>query len=147
MQAPKCSVDECLHKQFLHGLCLHHYDETLHPSSGMRHGRVVTMAGKLFSSLTYGAKMEQEDDAGQPIEVTPVLPVVTVPFIHEQDPYFIYTGPIGDRQPVEPHVLRLREELVTGIQEKNPLNKPIVFLVITNIPHTSIYILHQGRLY
>lgn len=147
MQAPKCLGDKCLHEPFLHGLCLDHYDQTLHPSSGRRHGRVVTMAGKLFSSLTYGARMEQVDDAGQPTEVTPVLPVVTVPFIREQDPDFIYTGPIGNRQPVEPHALRLREELVTGIQEINPLNKPIVFLVITNIPHTSIYILHQGRLY
>jgi hypothetical protein len=41
----------------------------------------------------------------------------------------------------------LREELFAGIKERNSLDKPIVFLVVTNIPHTSIYILHQGRLY
>jgi hypothetical protein len=80
--------------------------------------------------------------------------MVTVPFIREQDPHFIYIGPIDidpttlrQQQPVESHSLRLREELFTGIQEKNPLHRPIVFLVITNIPHTSIYILHRGRLY
>jgi hypothetical protein len=144
----KCVAEGCPNASVLHGLCLYHYDQTIHPSSGIRHGRLVTMAGKLFDSLTYGAKMSREDDAGNLVEVTPVLPMVTVPFITEQDPDFVYTGASGnDAQPVKPNVLRLREELVKGIQDPNPLNRPIVFLVVTNIPHTSIYILYRGRLY
>ena len=131
MQKPQCSVEECMNISFLHGLCLDHYNQTIHPSSGMRHGRVVTMAGLLFDSLTYG----------------PVLPVVNVPFIHEQAPDFIYIGPIGNTQPVKIGDLKLRENLVAGIQAPNLLERPIVFLVTTNIPHTSIYILYQGRFY
>lgn len=143
----KCSVEECPNASVLHGLCLEHYDQTIHPSSGIRHGRLVTMAGKLFNSLTYGAKMQQEDPAGTLVEVPPVLPVVKVPFIHEQGPHFILTGASGNVQPVETHALKLREELVDGIRNPNPLERPIVFLVTTNIPHTSIYILYRGQLY
>ena len=106
----KCVAEGCPNASVLHGLCLDHYDQTIHPSSGIRHGRLVTMAGKLFDSLTYGAKMSREDDAGNLVEVTPVLPMVTVPFITEQDPDFFYTGTsVNDAQPVEPNVLRLRE--------------------------------------
>jgi hypothetical protein len=155
MQAQQCLAENCFHAPILHGLCSSHYELTIHPSSGVRGGRVVTMAGKLFDSLTYGAIMQQEDEStGRTRDVKPVLPMVTVPFIREQDPYFIYIDPRGidptrnrQQQPVEPHALRLREELFAGIKERNSLDKPIVFLVVTNIPHTSIYILHQGRLY
>jgi hypothetical protein len=41
----------------------------------------------------------------------------------------------------------LREELVEGIREPNVLDRPIVFLVATNIPHTGIYILYGGQFY
>jgi hypothetical protein len=41
----------------------------------------------------------------------------------------------------------LREELVAGIHDANVLDRPIVFLVATNIPHTGIYILHGGQFY
>jgi hypothetical protein len=145
----KCLVEECQNASVLHGLCLYHYDQTIHPSSGIRRGRLVTMAGKLFNSLTYGPTMQQEDPAGTLVEVPPVLPVVKVPFIHEQGPHFIYTGASasGNVQPVETHTLKLREELVDGISDPNPLERPIVFLVVTNVPHTSIYILYSGRLY
>jgi hypothetical protein len=143
----KCLVEECQNAPVLYGLCLDHYDQTIHPSSGIRHGRLVTMAGKLFDSLTYGAKMQQDDPAGNLVEVPPVLPVVEVPFISEQGPHFILTGASGNVQPVETHDLRLREELVEGIRDPNLLERPIVFLVTTNIPHTSIYILYRGQLY
>jgi hypothetical protein len=155
MQAQHCSFQNCFHAAIINGLCSRHYDEQIHPSSGVRYGRVVTMAGKLFETLTFGAIMQQEDESGRTMGMKPVLPMVKVPFIFEQDPDFIYVGPIDDIDPtrnrqqqrVEPHALKLREELFTGIMEKNSLDKPIVFLVVTNIPHTSIYILHQGRLY
>lgn len=81
------------------------------------------------------------------VEVPPVLPVVKVPFIIEQSPHFILTGASGNVQRVETHALKLREELVDGILDPNPLERPIVFLVTTNIPHTSIYILYRGQLY
>jgi hypothetical protein len=99
--------------------------------------------------------------------------VVRVPFIRrEQDgepgepafQYFNYRGKRDDRgnpideigNPVLSFIrdvkkpksrLTLREELVEGIQEPNVLERPIVFLVATNIPHTGIYILYGGQFY
>lgn len=80
-----------------------------------------------------------------------MLPVVRVPFIYDETTfkYFNYRGPKDAASfnftPTEP--LRLREALVEGITDRNPLERPVVFLVATNIPHTSIYILYQGQFY
>lgn len=141
----KCSVEECPNISLpeLHGFCLDHYNQTIHPSSGIRHGRVVTMAGKLFNSLIFGAEMTHDSD-----QVKRVLPVITVPFIHEEFPDFVFKGPRNVNViAVETGNLQLREEFIKGIHERNPLEKPIIFLVTTNIPHTSIYILYRGQLY
>jgi hypothetical protein len=169
MQAPHCSVEECPNPPLAHGLCTMHTKisfEHHHPMVGPHKGTYVTMAGQFFHSLS----------KNQPLGVGKlkvVLPVVRVPFIRrEQDgepgepafQYFNYRGKRDDRgnpideigNPVLSFIrdvkkpksrLTLREELVEGIQEPNVLERPIVFLVATNIPHTGIYILYGGQFY
>ena len=102
------------------------------------------MAGQFFDSLSTKqplgvAKLEQ------------VLPVVQVPFIHDESTfkYYNYRGDPQERSfSYNPKSrLTLREELVEGIRDPNVLDRPIVFLVATNIPHTGIYILYGGQFY
>jgi hypothetical protein len=133
-------------------------DELQFPMVGTNKGAYVTMAGQFFHSLSTKQplgveKLEEE-----------VLPVVQVPFIRDESfRYFDYRGIRDDRgYPVDergnPVVsftrgvnpskkLKLREELVEGLREPNVLDRPIVFLVATNIPHTGIYILYGGQFY
>jgi hypothetical protein len=166
MQALHCSVEECPNPPLAHGLCSDHTRisfEHHYPMTGRRNGADdVTMAGQFFHSLSTKQppgveKLEEE-----------VLPVVRVPFIpREHEPafkYFNYRGMRDDRgYPVDergsPVVsftrgvkksktkLKLREELVEGLREPNVVDRPIVFLVATNIPHTGIYILYGGQFY
>ena len=160
----QCSVEECPNPPLAHGLCSEHLklpDELHIPMMGPNKGAYVTMAGQFFHSLSTKQplgveKLEEE-----------VLPVVHVPFIRDRDKsfrYFNYRGMRDDRgYPVDERgspvlsvvrdvkktktKLKLREELVEGIREPNVLDRPIVFLVATNIPHTGIYILYGGQFY
>jgi hypothetical protein len=157
----QCSVEECPNPPLAHGLCTMHTkipDELQFPMVGPNKGAYVTMAGQFFHSLSTKQplgveKLEEE-----------VLPVVRVPFIQDEKKfkYHNYRGKRDDRDnPVDergnPVVsftrdvtksnLKLREELVEGLREPNVLDRPIVFLVATNIPHTGIYILYGGQFY
>ena len=80
-----------------------------------------------------------------------VLPVVRVPFIRDEATfkYHNYRGPADAASfSYKPKSrLTLRDELVEGMSESNVLDRPIVFLVATNIPHTGIYILYGGQFY
>ena len=69
-----------------------------------------------------------------------IRPVTNVPFVNNETE-FRYNGVKGKP------VVRLRDEICQGRDEENNVNKPIVFLVSTNIPHTSIYILYNKQLY
>jgi hypothetical protein len=69
-----------------------------------------------------------------------IRPVIHAPFVNNETE-FRYNGLTG-----KPKV-SLRDEIYQGIDEENNVNKPIVFLVSTNIPHTSIYILYNEQLY
>lgn len=167
MQAPHCSVEECPNPPLAHGLCTMHTKisfEHHHPMVGPYKGTYVTMAGQFFHSLSKKQPLGEE-------KLEQVLPVVRVPFIRREhdgergEPafkYFNYRGKRDDRgnpideigdpvvsfiRDVKPQKLQLREELVEGIQEPNVLERPIVFLVATNIPHTGIYILYGGQFY
>jgi hypothetical protein len=147
MQAPQCLIEECPNTPGAHGLCSDHTRILLahhHPMTGRKNGGEVTMAGQFFDSLSTKqplgvAKLEQ------------VLPVVRVPFIPDESTfrYHNYRGPKDAKSfSYKPKSrLTLREELVEGIREANVLNRPIVFLVATNIPHTGIYILYGGQFY
>jgi len=154
MQAPHCSVEECPNPPLAHGLCSDHTRisfEHHYPMTGRKNGMDVTMAGQFFHNLSRNRKEGEEK-----LEV--VLPVVRVPFIRREhdgergEPafkYFSYRGP-KDAKSFSYELktrLTLREELVEGIKDKNPLERPIVFLVATNIPHTGIYILYGGQFY
>jgi len=165
----QCLVEECPNPPLAHGLCTMHTKisfEHHHPMVGPYKGTYVTMAGQFFHSLS-----KNQPPGEEKLEV--VLPVVRVPFIrreHDGEPgepafkYFNYRGKRDDRgnpideigDPVVSFIrdvkksksrLTLREELVEGIQEPNVLERPIVFLVATNIPHTGIYILYGGQFY
>jgi hypothetical protein len=153
MQAPQCSVDECPNPPLAHGLCSLHTSippHQHHPMSGSKNGGRVTMAGEFFHSLSIGQRLGVE-------KFESVLPVVRVPFIQDEATfkYFNYRGKKDNtsfvykpNNPKKPKSrLMLREELVEGIRNPNPLERPIVFLVTTNIPHTSIYILYGGQFY
>jgi hypothetical protein len=107
----------------------------------------VTMAGQFFDSLSTKQPLGVE-------KLEQVLPVVRVPFIQDESTfkYHNYRGPADAasfiRDLKKPKTkLKLREELVEGIQDPNVLDRPIVFLVATNIPHTGIYILYRGQFY
>jgi|UniRef100_A0A6C0M2Y0 hypothetical protein len=126
--------------------------------SGSKNGGRVTMAGEFFHSLSIGQRLGVEKFEG-------VLPVVRVPFIRDEATfkYFNYRGKKANKSRksrksssmmseasfiYKPKSrLLLREELVAGIRNPNPLERPIVFLVTTNIPHTGIYILYGGQFY
>jgi len=162
MQAPHCSVEECLNPPLAHGLCSDHSRISFahhHPMSGIRNGADVTMAGRFFHSLSIKQPLGNE-------KLEDVFPVVRVPFIQNEATfkYHNYRKPVDKRgYPVDERgnpvasfnynvkklktKLELREELVEGIREPKVLDKPIVFLVATNIPHTGIYILYGGQFY
>ena len=146
MQQQKCYIPGCQNQSLTHGLCLEHTripDNQLHPTSGIRKDVTVTMAGRFFNSLSVKQSVEEF--------LEQVLPVVRVPFIPDENTFHFhnYQGHPDDDEfkitPTEP--LRLRDELVKGIHEPNVVNRPIVFLVVTNIPHTSLYILYGGQFY
>jgi len=147
MQPPTCLIEECPNPPLDHGLCSDHSGIPLglhHPMSGRRHGVDVTMAGQFFNSLSLRQRQGVE-------KLEEVMPVVRVPFIRDEAT-FRYTGR-SDTEHFEIDVktlkqpLRLRDELLEGIREQRILDKPIVFLVATNIPHTGIYILYGGQFY
>lgn len=149
MQAPQCLVEECPNPPLAHRLCLMHTripPEYMHPMSGSRNGVRVTMAGMLFDSLSIKQPLGEE-------RLEYVLPVVRVPFIRDESTfrYYNYRGDSQERtfryDVTKKTKLQLREELVDGIRAPNISERPIVFLVATNIPHTSIYILYQGQFY
>ena len=157
----QCLVEECPNPPLAHGLCTMHTripDELHTPMVGPNKGAYVTMAGQFFHSLSIPQELGVEKLDKE------VLPVVRVPFIRDEKrfKYHNYRGNRDDRDnPVDergvPVVsftrkvtkseLKLREELVEGIREPNVLDRPIVFLVATNIPHTGIYILYGGQFY
>jgi hypothetical protein len=150
MQAPQCLIEECPNPPGAHGLCSDHSRISFvhhHPMTGRRNGADVMMAGKFFDSLSTDQPPGVE-------KLKQVLPVVRVPFIRVEHgdhafKYYNYRGP-KDAESVsyKPKTeLKLREELVEGIIEANVLDRPIVFLVATNIPHTGIYILYGGQFY
>ena len=147
-QPQTCLIEECPNPPLAHGLCSDHSGISLglhHPMSGRRHGVDVTMAGQFFNSLSlrqmHGVEKLEE-----------VLPVVELPSFIRDEATFRYTGRQKDGHFIKDvgtlkQPLRLRDELVEGIGEPSILDKPIVFLVATNIPHTGIYILDGGKLY
>jgi hypothetical protein len=146
MQQQKCYIPGCQNQSLTHGLCLEHTripDNQLHPTSGIRKDVTVTMAGLFFNSLSVTQSVEEF--------LEQVLPVVRVPFIPDEKTFRFqnYQGHRDDDKfeitPTE--TLRLRDELVEGIREPNVVDRPIVFLVVTNIPHTSLYILYGGQFY
>ena len=166
----QCLVEECPNPPLAHGLCTMHTripDELHTPMVGLNKGAYVTMAGQFFHSLSIPQEQGVEKLDKE------VLPVVRVPFIRREhdgergEPAFKYhnyrgtrddrDNPVDERGvPVVSFIrkvtksesrLTLREELVEGIQEPNVLERPIVFLVATNIPHTGIYILYGGQFY
>jgi hypothetical protein len=102
------------------------------------------MAGQFFDSLSTEQPLGVE-------KLEQVRPVVRVPFIPDESTfrYHNYRGPKdAESFSYKPKLrLTLREELVEGIREANVLDRPIVFLVATNIPHTGIYILYGGQFY
>jgi len=140
-------------------------DELHTPMVGLNKGAYVTMAGQFFHSLSIPQEQGVEKLDKE------LLPVVRVPFIRREhdgergEPAFKYhnyrgtrddrDNPVDERgdpvvsftRKVTKSELKLREELVEGIQEPNVLERPIVFLVATNIPHTGIYILYGGQFY
>jgi hypothetical protein len=140
-------------------------DELHTPMVGLNKGAYVTMAGQFFHSLSIPQEQGVEKLDKE------VLPVVRVPFIRREhdgergEPAFKYhnyrgkrddrDNPVDERgvpvvsftRKVTKSELKLREELVEGIREPNVLDRPIVFLVATNIPHTGIYILYGGQFY
>lgn len=158
----QCSIEGCPNPPSAHGLCSDHSRISFahhHPISGIRNGADVTMAGRFFHSLSIEQPQGEE-------KLEKVLPVVRVPFIHDEATfrYHNYRKPVDERgYPVDERgnpvasfnhdvtklktKLELREELVEGIRESNVLDRPIVFLVTTNIPHTGIYILYGGQFY
>jgi|LauGreDrversion2_6_1035139.scaffolds.fasta_scaffold11610_2 hypothetical protein len=147
----QCSVEECPNPPLAHGLCSLHTKIPLvhhHPISGNKNGGDVTMAGRFFHSLSMKQPQGEE-------KLEEVLPVVRVPFIRNEHgehafKYHNYRGDPDDRsfiRDLKKTKLKLREELVAGIHDANVLDRPIVFLVATNIPHTGIYILHGGKIY
>ena len=144
----QCSVEGCPNPPLAHGLCSDHSRISLvhhHPISGHRNGGVITMAGQFFHSLSMKQPQGEE-------KLEEVLPVVRVPFIRDEATfkYHNYRGDPGDRsfiRDLKKTKLKLREELVAGIHDANVLDRPIVFLVATNIPHTGIYILYGGQFY
>lgn len=147
MQPSQCSIEECPNPPLAHGLCLQHTKirfEHHHPMSGSKNGGRVIMAGTFFNSLS-----TKQSDGVENLEQ--VLPVVRVPFIRDETTfkYYNYKGRKDATSFIykPPDSLNLRQELVEGIANENFLEKPVVFLVATNIPHTSIYILYQGQFY
>ena len=147
MQPQQCSVEECPNPPLAHGLCSDHSSISFahhHPISGRRNGVDVTMAGQFFDSLSTKQKPGVE-------KLEQVLPVVRVPFIRDEATfkYYNYRGQRdAESFSYKPKSrLTLREELVEGIADPNVLERPIVFLVATNIPHTGIYILYRGQFY
>ena len=147
MQAPQCSIEECPNPPLAHGLCSDHSKISFahhHPMTSRRNERDVTMAGQFFDSLSTKQPLGVE-------KLEQVLPVVRVPFIPDESTfrYHNYRGPKdAESFSYKPKSrLTLREELVEGIREANVLDRPIVFLVATNIPHTGIYILYGGQFY
>ena len=146
MQQQTCHIPGCQNPSLPHGLCLEHTripENQLHPISGFRKGVDVIMAGQFFNSLSLRRSVEED--------LEQVLPVVRVPFIHDENTFSFhdYQGPRDAESfnftPTEP--LRLRDDLVDGIRQPNVVDRPIVFLVVTNIPHTSLYILYGGQFY
>jgi hypothetical protein len=82
-----------------------------------------------------------------------VYPVVEkLPFIVDEAEFLV---PMDELPHLENNVwepnpkqqLELRHSLYEASKSRHNINKPIVFLVVTNIPHTSLYILNAGRLY
>lgn len=147
MQAPQCLIEECPNPPLAHGLCSDHSKISFahhHPMTSRRNERDVTMAGQFFDSLSTKQPLGVE-------KLEQVLPVVRVPFIRDEATfrYHNYRGPKdAESFSYKPKSrLTLREELVEGIREANVLDRPIVFLVATNIPHTGIYILYGGQFY
>ena len=143
----QCSVEECPNPPLAHGLCTMHTKisfEHHHPMTGPNKGAYVTMAGQFFDSLSKKQPLGVE-------KLVQVLPVVRVPFIPDESTfrYHNYRGPKdAESFSYKPKSrLTLREELVEGIREPNVLDRPIVFLVATNIPHTGLYILYGGQFY
>ena len=144
----QCSVEECPNPPLAHGLCSDHSRILLahhHPMTGRKNGADVTMAGQFFDSLSTTQPLGVE-------KLEQVLPVVRVPFIRDEATfkYHNYRGAPQERTfsyKPKPKTLTLREELVVGIRDPNVLDRPIVFLVATNIPHTGIYILYGGQFY
>ena len=143
----QCSVEECPNPPLAHGLCSDHSKISFahhHPMTSRRNERDVTMAGQFFDSLSTEQPLGVE-------KLEQVRPVVRVPFIPDESTfrYHNYRGPKdAESFSYKPKLrLTLREELVEGIREANVLDRPIVFLVATNIPHTGIYILYGGQFY
>ena len=145
----QCLIEECPNPPLAHGLCSDHSKISFahhHPISSRRNERDVTMAGQFFDSLSTKQPLGVE-------KLEQVLPVVLVPFIRDESTfkYHNYRGPVDaasfSYKPKPKSRLILRDELVKGMGESNVLDRPIVFLVATNIPHTGIYILHGGKIY
>ena len=149
MQAPQCLIEECPNPPGAHGLCSDHSKISFahhHPMTGRKNGVDVTMAGQFFDSLSKEQRPGVE-------KLEQVLPVVQVPFIPDESTfrYHNYRGHKDAEsfsyKPKPKSRLILREKLVEGMRESNVLDRPIVFLVATNIPHTGIYILYGGQFY
>ena len=91
----QCSVEECPNPPLAHGLCSDHSRISFahhHPISGIRNGADVTMAGRFFHSLSI-----EQPQGEEKLEV--VLPVVRVPFIHDEATfrYHNYRRPVDER--------------------------------------------------
>ena len=110
------------------------------------------MVRQLFNILTTGNTMH---DGIKPLEQK-ILPVYRMPFVSDPESEFIAKGdeirkikignPMSTYIP-EPGEIKIRDEIVEAVNSPEMLDRPLVFLVNTNIPHCGIYILVGGILY
>lgn len=123
-------------------------------------GLIVTsqMVRWLFNLLTTGNFMHPDPDDGKLMRSLEekLLPVYRMPFVSEPESDWIASGiPIGDYTtshkftytPGGGNKITIRDEIARAAVCHNLLDRPILFLVTTNIPHATIYILLGGKLY
>lgn len=168
MEHHKCIIELCKNDAVQYGLCEIHLHLPLRQhfqthalrfnTAGKQY--MASIAGRFFSSIIFGP--------GKPGELGKrILPVAKLPFTSGPENDFIYDPRVIDPakikielEPLEGggvvplHVytlsqgeLQVRNEIVQAIFRPKMLERPIVFMVVTNQPHTGIYIWLDGHLY
>lgn len=117
------------------------------------------MARKIFERLTTGNFMHPDPDDGKIMQSLEekILPVYRMPFVSDPESDFIFNEVGFGKHDIGDHMydlgkderIQIRNEIASALttQRHRLLDVPLVFLVITNIPHASIYILVGGKLY